>query len=94
VTLHPEGTVAIVCHRSEMGQGIRTTMPPPASACASCRWESNSQAGKTAKPDAGGGRPADGRGPLAALGAADRAQPSTVEASRPRSAPASRSATP
>ena len=27
VTLHPDGSVAIVCHRSEMGQGIRTTMP-------------------------------------------------------------------
>ena len=27
VTLHDDGTVTIVCHRSEMGQGIRTTMP-------------------------------------------------------------------
>ena len=27
VKLHDDGTVTIVCHRSEMGQGIRTTMP-------------------------------------------------------------------
>lgn len=27
VTLHDDGLVTIVCHRSEMGQGIRTTMP-------------------------------------------------------------------
>jgi isoquinoline 1-oxidoreductase beta subunit len=27
VALHPDGTVSIFCHRSEMGQGIRTTMP-------------------------------------------------------------------
>lgn len=27
VTLNDDGTVTIVCHRSEMGQGIRTTMP-------------------------------------------------------------------
>ncbi|MEP6621257.1 MAG: molybdopterin cofactor-binding domain-containing protein [bacterium] len=27
VTLHADGMVTIVCHRSEMGQGIRTTMP-------------------------------------------------------------------
>ncbi len=27
IKLHDDGTVTIVCHRSEMGQGIRTTMP-------------------------------------------------------------------
>ena len=27
VTLHEDGLVTIICHRSEMGQGIRTTMP-------------------------------------------------------------------
>lgn len=27
VTLHDDGMVTIICHRSEMGQGIRTTMP-------------------------------------------------------------------
>ena len=27
VTLNDDGTVTIICHRSEMGQGIRTTMP-------------------------------------------------------------------
>jgi len=27
VTLHDDGQVSIICHRSEMGQGIRTTMP-------------------------------------------------------------------
>ncbi len=27
VTLHDDGLVSIICHRSEMGQGIRTTMP-------------------------------------------------------------------
>jgi isoquinoline 1-oxidoreductase subunit beta len=27
VTLHDDGMVSIICHRSEMGQGIRTTMP-------------------------------------------------------------------
>jgi isoquinoline 1-oxidoreductase beta subunit len=27
VSLAPDGTVSIVCHRSEMGQGVRTSMP-------------------------------------------------------------------
>jgi len=27
ITLHEDGTVTIVCHRSEMGQGVRTTLP-------------------------------------------------------------------
>ena len=27
VTLHDDGMVTLICHRSEMGQGIRTTMP-------------------------------------------------------------------
>jgi hypothetical protein len=27
VTLHDDGLVSIICHRSEMGQGSRTTMP-------------------------------------------------------------------
>ena len=27
VTLHEDGAVTIVCHRSEMGQGVRTTLP-------------------------------------------------------------------
>ena len=27
VTVRDDGTVTIICHRSEMGQGIRTTMP-------------------------------------------------------------------
>jgi len=27
ITLHDDGTVTIVCHRSEMGQGVRTTLP-------------------------------------------------------------------
>lgn len=27
VTLHDDGLVTLICHRSEMGQGIRTTMP-------------------------------------------------------------------
>jgi isoquinoline 1-oxidoreductase beta subunit len=27
VTLHEDGTVTLICHRSEMGQGVRTTLP-------------------------------------------------------------------
>ena len=27
VSIAPSGTVSIVCHRSEMGQGVRTSMP-------------------------------------------------------------------
>ena len=27
VSIAPDGTVTIVCHRSEMGQGVRTGMP-------------------------------------------------------------------
>ena len=27
VVVHEDGRVTIICHRSEMGQGIRTTMP-------------------------------------------------------------------
>jgi isoquinoline 1-oxidoreductase subunit beta len=27
ITLHDDGTVMIICHRSEMGQGVRTTLP-------------------------------------------------------------------
>jgi len=27
VSIDPDGLVSIVCHRSEMGQGVRTAMP-------------------------------------------------------------------
>ncbi|HRE89149.1 MAG TPA: molybdopterin-dependent oxidoreductase, partial [Myxococcota bacterium] len=27
VTVHPDGRVTIVCHRTEMGQGIRSSLP-------------------------------------------------------------------
>ncbi|MEM8799941.1 MAG: molybdopterin cofactor-binding domain-containing protein [Pseudomonadota bacterium] len=39
ITVHPDDTLEIICHRSEMGQGIRTSMPMIIADEMGARWD-------------------------------------------------------